>query len=53
MAEFNYFKNESNERGRVRELEGQLAAERTRAESERKAHIEKNILLEELKNKVI
>jgi predicted nucleic acid-binding Zn-ribbon protein len=45
--------NEHNERNRVRELETQLAAERARNETERKALYEKNLLLEELKSRLM
>ena len=53
MAEYNFFKQEHNEKGRVRELEGMLASERAKNDTERKTLIEKNILLEEFKSRLV
>lgn len=46
MAEYKSLRDGQSEKGRVRELEAQLMTERARAESERKASVEKGMLVE-------
>ena len=45
--------NEHNEKNRIRELEQMLASQRTKSDFERKANHEKNILIDELKDKLV
>lgn len=53
MTEFQLMKNEKNEKGKVRELEAQLANERTKLDNERKVTLEKNAVIEDLKAKIV
>ena len=53
MEGYRSLQNEHQEKNRIRELEHQLAAERARGEMERKNVHEKNILIDELKEKVV
>ena len=53
MEGYKSLQNEHNEKNRIRELETQLAAERTRLESDRKIISEKTSIIEEFKSKLI
>ena len=53
MEGYKSLQSEHHEKSRVRELETQLAAERARNETERKALYEKNLLIDELKSRVM
>ena len=53
MEGYKSLQNEHNEKNRIRELETLLVAERTKVDVEKKAVFEKNILMDEMKAKIV